>query len=80
MGTLAKSKDPIWPDEIPTNVAFHQGLHCLLNQNRFSEEKTTISFGKYSLIYTMDHLDFIVCSSLEKTIGLKKVNPLYIYI
>ena len=27
MGTLANSEDP---DEMPHNVAFHQGLHCLL--------------------------------------------------
>ena len=33
MGTLANSEDP---DEMPHNVAFHQGLHCLLSQNRYS--------------------------------------------
>ena len=26
-GTLANSEDP---DEMPHNVAFHQGLHCML--------------------------------------------------
>ena len=26
-GTLGSSEDP---DEIPQNVAFHQGLHCLI--------------------------------------------------
>ena len=30
MGTFANSEDP---DEMPDNVAFHQGLHCLLTQN-----------------------------------------------
>ena len=31
MGTLGNSKDP---DEMPHQGAFHQGLHCLLKQNR----------------------------------------------
>ena len=32
MGTLANSENP---DEMPQNVAFHQGLHvCLLTQKR----------------------------------------------
>ena len=30
MGTFANSEDP---DEMPHNVAFHRGLHCLLRQN-----------------------------------------------
>ena len=35
-GTLANSEDP---DEMPHNVAFHQGLHCLLRLNRSSEKE-----------------------------------------
>ena len=35
MGTLANSEDP---DEMPQNVAFHQGLHGLLRQNLFFRE------------------------------------------
>ena len=35
-GTLAKNTDP---DENLIYVVFHQGLHCLLRQNPFSEEK-----------------------------------------
>ena len=27
------------PDEMPQYVAFHQGLHCLLRQNRSLEKK-----------------------------------------
>ena len=27
------------PDEMPHSVAFHQGLHCLLIQNRSSEKR-----------------------------------------
>ena len=36
MGTLLNSEDP---DEMPHNVAFHQGLHCLLRQNQSSEKE-----------------------------------------
>ena len=36
MGTLANSEDP---DEMPHNVAFHQGLHCLLRQTPFPEKE-----------------------------------------
>ena len=32
MGTLANSEDL---DEMPQNVTFHQGLHCLLDKNQF---------------------------------------------
>ena len=35
MGTFTNSEDP---DEMPHNAAFHQGLHCLLKQIRFSEK------------------------------------------
>ena len=35
-GTLANSEDP---DEMPHNAALHQGLHCLLRQNRSSEKE-----------------------------------------
>ena len=34
--TLAKSEDP---DEIPHNMAFHQGLDSLLRQKRSSEKE-----------------------------------------
>ena len=37
--TTADSEDP---DLMLQNVAFHQGLQCLLRQKRFSEKKTTI--------------------------------------
>ena len=33
MGTLAIREDP---DEMPYNVAFHQGLHCLLRNEQCS--------------------------------------------
>ena len=45
MSTLSNSEDS---DEMPHNAAFHQGLHCLLRQNR-SSEKEIISFGNYNI-------------------------------
>ena len=36
MGNLANSEDP---DGMQHNVAFHQGLHCLLRQNRSPEKE-----------------------------------------
>ena len=72
MGTLANSKDP---DDI-----FHQGLHCLLIQNHLQRKKNNIFKKKNTTsdpsIYTMDHSDFIVCSFMENSIGLKKGEEL----
>ena len=39
MCTLANSEDP---DEMPHNVAFHQGLHYLLRQEQSSRKKDNI--------------------------------------
>ena len=36
MGMFTNSEDP---DEMPHNVAFHQGLHCLLKQKRSLDKK-----------------------------------------
>ena len=46
MGTLANSEDP------DDNVAFYQGLHCLLRQNRYSEKDI-----QYLKIITYDPLN-----------------------
>ena len=57
------------------NATFHQGLHCLLKQ--FDLQRKEYIFGNYNLdpsIYTMDHTDFIVCSFMENSIGLKSVK------
>ena len=74
MGTLANSEDP---DEMPQNAAFHQGVHCLLRQNQ-SSEKAIHYFLKIincdPSTYIMDHPDFIVCSFVENSIGLKTVK------
>ena len=71
---MVNSEDP---DEMPQNAAFHQGLHCLLRQNPSSERKIQyfqeiITYDP--LVYTMEHPDFIVCSFLENSIGLKRFN------
>ena len=42
MGTLANSDDPY---EMPHNVAFHQCLHCLLEQNLYCN--TMLLYGKF---------------------------------
>ena len=64
---------------MPHNVAFHQGLHCLLIKNQYSENEIQyIVFLEIITldpsIYTMDHSDFIVCSFMENSNGLKRVN------
>ena len=65
-GTLANSEDLY---EMPHNVAFSLGLHCLLRQNQSSEIEIQYSLFEimscdYS-IYAMDHSDFIVCKFME---------------
>ena len=70
MGTLANSEDP---DEMPHNVAFHQGLHCLLRQNLSSVQEIQYSFLILiceCLIHTMD----FVYSFMENSNGLKRVK------
>ena len=64
-GTLANCEDP---DEMPHNVAFHQGLHCLLRQNQSSETEIQkfLEIITYDpSIYTIDHPDFILYVYLE---------------
>ena len=39
MGTLATIEDP---DEMPHNAAFHQGLHCLLDNINLQRKKYNI--------------------------------------
>ena len=58
--TSANSEDP---DEMPQNFAFHKGLHCLLRQKLYSEKAIQYYLEVIScdpLIYTMEHLKFIV--------------------
>ena len=72
MGTMANSDDP---DEMPHGAAFHQDLHFLFRQNQSSEKEIQYILEIITCdlsIYTMDHPDFIVCSFMEKSIGLKE--------
>ena len=65
MGYFANSEDP---DEMLPNAALHQGMHCLLRQNRSLEKKIQYFLEDIncdSSIYTIDHPDFIVCSFME---------------
>ena len=41
MGTFANSEDL---DEMPQNVAFHEGMHYLLRQNQYSETEVYFNF------------------------------------
>ena len=43
MGVFALSDDS---DKMPHHAAFYQGLYCLLNQNRSSEEEIQYLFGE----------------------------------
>ena len=64
---------------MPHDVAFHQGLYYLLRKNRSSEKEKRFFeiITCEPLIYTMDHPDLIVCSCMEKSIGLRKVNYIF---
>ena len=60
MGTLANSEDQ---DEMPHNVAFHKGLHCLLRFKRTSVKETQFDLERITRdpsIYTctLDHPKF----------------------
>ena len=69
MDTLTNSEDP---DEMPHNVAFHQGLHCLQRQNRSSENEIQYFLEILTCdpsMYIMDYPYSIVCRFMESFIG-----------
>ena len=69
MHTLANSEDP---DEIPPNVAFHRGLHCLLSKNDLREKTHNFHLEiitREPLIYAMDHPMLIVSNQKEESIS-----------
>ena len=71
MGTLANSEDP---DEMLHNVAFHQGLHLLLRQDRSLEKEIQYFFRIVTCdpsLYIMDHLDIAVSNFMENPLVLK---------
>ena len=61
-----------------THLQCNQGLRCLLRQNRsLNKDTCTIIFlimSCDSSIYTIDHLDLIVCNFMEKSIVMKMFN------
>ena len=73
---MANSEDP---DEMPHKAAFHQRLHCLLQQDQSSEKEIQYVLEIMTcnpLIYTMHNPDFIICSLVENFFGLKRVKCL----
>ena len=74
MSTLANSEDP---DEMPHNVAFHQGQHYLIRQKTIFKEKIQyyleiITFDPS--INTMNHHRFIVSNQKEEYISTQRVK------
>ena len=69
MITLTNSEDP---DEMPHNVVFHRGLHCLLRQKQSSEK----GIKYYSEIISCDpSLEYIQWTILMLLYQTRK-NPL----
>ena len=64
--------DSEYPDEMPHNTVFHQGLHFLLRQKRSSEKKLQfyleIANCDHSN-YAMDHSKFIESIQKEESIS-----------
>ena len=57
-------------------MSFHQGIHCSLRQNPSSEKYNFYSeiISCVPSIYPNTPPDFIVCSFMENSIGLKRVK------
>ena len=72
MGTLANSEDP---DEMPYNMAFHLGLHCLLRVNNLRERDSILEIITCNpQIYIMNHPKLIVSYLVEELIRIQKVK------
>ena len=71
-GSLANNEDP---DEKP----HHQGMYCLLRQNRSSEKEVQYFLKIITCdpsIYTMDHPDLTVSNFMEYSFGQKMVKTI----
>ena len=69
MYTSVNSEDP---EEMPHNVAFHQGLHCLPRQHQSSEKKYNMFLEIITCdpsIYTMHYSDFTASNLMGNSIG-----------
>ena len=65
------------PEEMQHNATFHQGLHCLLGENGSSEKDIQLCLQYITFdpsIDTMNHPDFVKCSFMEYSNGLKRVK------
>ena len=72
MRTLAKNDDP---DKMLHDAAFHQGLHCSLRQNIQRKKFNNLEIiTYYPSINRLDYPDFIVCSFMESSIYLERVE------
>ena len=75
--TTADREDP---DQMLHNVAFHQGLHCLLRQKWSSGKKLQFCLEIKTcdpLNYTMDHSKFIASIQKEEFICSFKSSANY---
>ena len=73
---MGNSEDP---DEMPHNVSFHRGLHCLLRQNLSSEKRIQYFLETVTCdpsIYTMVHPDLTVSNFMENSIVLKRAKTI----
>ena len=75
MSTLANSEDP---DEMPHNVAFHQGLHCLPKIKTIlgTEVQLYLKIQACDPQCKMNCPRHIVWNQLEKIISIQRVNRL----
>ena len=64
------------PDEMTHDVAFHQGLHCMLSQNQSSEKHIYFleNITCDPSIYTMDHSGLTVPNLMGNSIGSQRVE------
>ena len=74
MGTLANGEDP---DEMPQQLAFHKGLHCLLRENKSIGTEVHPSLETLicdPLICTMNHPRLTVSNKREEFISIQRVS------
>ena len=78
--TISRPENPkrVISQTLKTLMKFHQCLHCLPRQNRFSEKKYNTALKVLTcdpLIYTLGQPDFIARSFIENSFGAKWISP-----
>ena len=68
--TISRPENPkrVISQTIKTLMKFHQDLHCLPRQNRFSEKEIQYCFESLTcapFLHIIGHPDFILCSFIE---------------